>query len=220
MSLALLPAFPERLKDRRHAARASRATGVHMIRKFWASKTSFAPLQSPFPAIHLALASSVLLFCAAHASAGQAHLTWDAVSAPNLAGYRLYYGQTPSSYTTYIDVGLQTTATMTGLTAGKTYYFVVTAYDTAGDESGASNTASVTMSSNSTGAVNRDFNGDGKADILLQHTSGVLYEWLLNGPTVIGQGSPGGLGTDWTVVGIGDFNGDGKADLLLQHTSG
>ena len=191
-----------------------------MIRKFWASKTSFAPLQSPFPAIHLALASSVLLFCAAHASAGQAHLTWDAVSAPNLAGYRLYYSLTPSSYTTYIDVGLQTTAAMTGLTAGKTYYFVVTAYDTAGDESGASNTASVTISSNTTSAVNRDFNGDGKADILLQNAAGVLYELLLNGTTIIGQHALTGLGTVWKLVGVGDFNGDGKADILLQHTSG
>jgi len=140
-----------------------------MIRKFWAYKTYFAAQQSSFPATHLGwVVSSVLLCCAAHASAGQVHLTWDAVSAPNLVGYRLYYGQTPSSYTTHIDTGLQTTATMTGLTAGKTYYFVVTAYDTAGEESGASNTASVTIASNTTGAVNHDFNGDGRSDILLQ----------------------------------------------------
>ena len=66
----------------------------------------------------------------------------------------------------------------------------------------------------------RDFNGDGKADILWRHTSGTLYEWLLNGTSIIGQGSPGSASTDWTIVGVGDFNGDGKADILWWHTSG
>src|SRR5882724_8417633 len=65
-----------------------------------------------------------------------------------------------------------------------------------------------------------DFDGDGKSDILWRHTSGTLYQWLLNGTTVIGAGSPGGAPTDWTVVGVGDFNGDGKADILWRHTSG
>ena len=59
-----------------------------------------------------------------------------------------------------------------------------------------------------------DFNGDGKADILWRHTSGTLYQWQMNGTSVIGAGSPGGAPTDWTVVGVGDFNGDGKADVL------
>jgi len=65
-----------------------------------------------------------------------------------------------------------------------------------------------------------DFNGDGKADILWRHTSGVVYEWLLDGTSQIGAGSPGGAGTDWTIVGVGDFNGDGRADILWRHTSG
>ena len=44
-----------------------------------------------------------------------------------------------------------------------------------------------------------DFNGDGKADILWRHTSGSLYIWELNGPSVIGTGSPGGASTDWQI---------------------
>src|SRR5262245_23644410 len=56
-----------------------------------------------------------------------------------------------------------------------------------------------------------DFNGDGQADILWRNTtSGVVYEWLLNGTTIIGQGSPGSPGADWMIAGVGDFNGDGK----------
>jgi hypothetical protein len=68
--------------------------------------------------------------------------------------------------------------------------------------------------------VSHDLDGDGRSDILWRHTSGGVYEWLMNGTSVIGQGSPGSAGTDWTIVGVGDFNGDGKADLLWRHTSG
>src|SRR5215471_2267878 len=78
-------------------------------------------------------------------ASGQVSLAWDAVSAPDLAGYRLYYGQTSHAYTSQIDVGPQTTYTMTGLTDGQTYYFVVTAYDSAGNESPPSNEISITI---------------------------------------------------------------------------
>jgi hypothetical protein len=66
----------------------------------------------------------------------------------------------------------------------------------------------------------KDFNGDGKADLLWRHTSGAVYIWLLDGTSRIGEGPVGGVSTDWTIVGVGDFNGDGKADLLWRHTSG
>src|SRR5262249_30828659 len=66
----------------------------------------------------------------------------------------------------------------------------------------------------------RDFNADGISDILWRHSSGVVYEWLLNGASIIGAGSPGTASTDWRIVGVGDFNGDGKADVLWRHSSG
>jgi hypothetical protein len=65
-----------------------------------------------------------------------------------------------------------------------------------------------------------DFNGDGRSDILWRHSSGTVYEWLLNGTTLIDHGSPGSATTDWTIVGAGDFNGDGSADILWRHSSG
>ena len=91
------------------------------------------------------LGGCALLLWAANASAGQASLAWDAVSAPNLSGYRLYYGQTSHTYTAHLDVGLQTSATVPGLTVGQTYYFAVTAFDSTGQESPFSNEVSATI---------------------------------------------------------------------------
>jgi serralysin len=73
-----------------------------------------------------------------------------------------------------------------------------------------------------------DFNGDGKSDILLQHSTGgvadALAEWQMNGTQVIGGGYINGvdpnLSTGWSAGGVGDFNGDGKADILLQGSHG
>jgi hypothetical protein len=69
------------------------------------------------------------------AIAGTASLAWDPVSDTDLAGYRVYYGTSPGSYTQSVDVGNVTQATITGLTDCTNYYFGVKAYDTAANES-------------------------------------------------------------------------------------
>ena len=61
-------------------------------------------------------------------------LTWDAVSDPNLAGYRIYYSTTSGSYSQspQLTTGpATTTAQVTGLASGTTYYFVVTDFGSA-----------------------------------------------------------------------------------------
>jgi 6-phosphogluconolactonase (cycloisomerase 2 family) len=68
--------------------------------------------------------------------------------------------------------------------------------------------------------VDRDFNGDGRADILWRDASGTLALWLMNGTGVISSSLVGTVTLDWTIVGIGDFNGDGRADILWRHSSG
>jgi hypothetical protein len=62
-------------------------------------------------------------------------LGWDPSTEPAVVGYRLYVGSTSGAYSTVLDVGNATTATVPGLTVGATYYFAATAYDALGMES-------------------------------------------------------------------------------------
>jgi len=57
----------------------------------------------------------------------------------DLAGYKVYTGISSGNYTQNIDVGNVTSYTATNLSAGTTYYFAVTAYDTSGNQSSFSN---------------------------------------------------------------------------------
>jgi hypothetical protein len=69
-------------------------------------------------------------------------LDWDS-SAPSsdVAGYLIYYGGMPNTYTNRIEAGLATRVTVSNLVAGVTYYFAATAYSSAGLESDYSNEA-------------------------------------------------------------------------------
>jgi hypothetical protein len=73
-------------------------------------------------------------------TSGSAQLSWEAPTetvegtALTLEGYRVYYGTSSAAYSESIDVGNVTTTTISDL-ASATYYFAVTAYDTAGNES-------------------------------------------------------------------------------------
>jgi hypothetical protein len=72
-----------------------------------------------------------------------AELDWDAVMAPNVSGYRVYYGTASGTYFQArgagLNVGNTTNYTVTGLTSGTRYYFAVTVYDNLGNESDFSN---------------------------------------------------------------------------------
>ena len=78
----------------------------------------------------------------AAAQASGANLTWSANTETDLAGYRVYYGTASGSYSASIDAKKVTAYSVTGLDAGKTYYFALKAYDAAGNLSAYSNQAS------------------------------------------------------------------------------
>lgn len=90
----------------------------------------------------------LLLVVSGTSYAGQASLTWDAPTTnvdgtplTDLAGYKVYFGTASGVYGPAVDVKNVTVHTVTGLSEG-IKYFVVTAYDTSGNESAYSNEVS------------------------------------------------------------------------------
>src|SRR6266542_4473052 len=58
----------------------------------------------------------------------------------------------------------------------------------------------------------RDFDGDGKADIVWGDTAGDVLMWLMNGASVSSSNPLGNVTSVWSVAGVADFSGDSKAD--------
>lgn len=70
-------------------------------------------------------------------------LTWDPPTEP-YAGIKVYYGTSPGNYTSTINAGMVSTYTVRGLASG-TYYFALTAFDAAGNESDYSSVVTMTI---------------------------------------------------------------------------
>jgi hypothetical protein len=45
-----------------------------------------------------------------------------------------------------------------------------------------------------------DYNGDGKADILLQNTDGSVAQWLMDGAAIVSAAVVANPGSEWQVV--------------------
>jgi fibronectin type 3 domain-containing protein len=95
--------------------------------------------------LHIAVASiaiiATIMFWVVVSSAATSSVTlqWDANTEPDLAGYKLYQGAaTGGPYTLKQTLAKVTTTTVAGLVDG-THYFVLTAFDTVGNESSYSN---------------------------------------------------------------------------------
>jgi hypothetical protein len=73
-------------------------------------------------------------------------LAWDPNTEPDIAGYKLYCGEASGRYIASIDVGnvTQFQPTLKNLNPGDKAFFVVSAYNTSGLESGYSNEVSYT----------------------------------------------------------------------------
>jgi hypothetical protein len=95
-------------------------------------------LPSLFRKVLLTTGIAALVLCAVQAASAQnatVTLAWSANPEPNIAGYRLYYGIASRIYTQHLDTGNSTTATVSSLLPGTTYFFATTAYNTLGVES-------------------------------------------------------------------------------------
>ena len=66
---------------------------------------------------------------------GSVTLTWPPSGAPLVKGYMVYYGQVSHNYTSSVDVGKATTATISNLAGNKVYYFAIDSYGLLGNVS-------------------------------------------------------------------------------------
>jgi hypothetical protein len=69
-------------------------------------------------------------------------LAWDPNLAPGIVGYRLYSGTSSGVYTQSIEVGNVSSAALSALQVGRSYFFAVTDYNSVGQESAFSNEVS------------------------------------------------------------------------------
>ena len=82
----------------------------------------------------------LLAFCLSVAWVGKTsgqslELEWNPSVSTNVAGYDVFYGTNSGVYPYEIDAGNSTSAVITNLIPGMTYYFAATAYDASGDQS-------------------------------------------------------------------------------------
>lgn len=79
------------------------------------------------------------VFASAQGSTNLVNLSWQPSPDTNVIGYNIYYGTASRSYTNEVSLGNISSATISGLVGGVTYYFAATSYDATGDESDFSN---------------------------------------------------------------------------------
>jgi PKD repeat protein len=131
---------------------------------------------------------ALLLLLATRAVAGGVALAWDPVTIPQLVGYMVYYGPAAGTYTSSVDVGNTTSYTVTGLTEGATYHFVVTAYDASHTQSGPSNDVSAAVAYSTPVAQFSASTTSGTAPLALNFSStstGIIntYAWTFGDST-------------------------------------
>ena len=93
------------------------------------------------------IAALLILFSFQPGLSSQVTIAWDPNPQPEVEGYKLYHGATSGQYSGASDIGDQTSATLSGLQAGITYFIAATAYDVYGNQSNYSEEVSFTVPS-------------------------------------------------------------------------
>jgi hypothetical protein len=159
----------------------------------------------------LLLICFMLAKCAAAAAAGTATLAWsapatnaDSTPLTDLAGYKVYYGTASAQYGTPVDVGPASTYQINTLAEGVTYYFSVTAYNTAGGESGFSSEVSKAIPSSVQYALTTTLTGTGTGSVVSSPvgiTCGSACSALYPAGTtvaLVAQAAPGSVFLGWS----------------------
>ena len=161
---------------------------------------------------HLSVTALYFIVSSTNAHAGQVTCVWDKNTEPDLAGYKIYYGNSSRNYSQSVNITSPnvTTWTISDLSEGQTYYFAATAYNTSLIESNYSaevfctiNSATTTIQPTTSSSTLTDFNGDGKTDLVWRNQStGAIAVWLMDGTTILsGEVLTPVSDTNWQIVG-------------------
>lgn len=101
----------------------------------------------------LGIVAAVLSIQLSVVSGHAVSLAWDDSHDLNVVGYRLHYGTQSGNYTSTVDVGNVTSATLDLPADGQTYYIAATSYDADDGESGYSNETAITTTSTTSASV-------------------------------------------------------------------
>src|SRR5207344_2288550 len=143
-------------------------------------------------------------------------LAWNPNPEPDIAGYKIEFGNQPGVHPNVIDVGNQTSWQLGGLTDGLPYYIAVRAYNTSGLLSLPS--VEVSRRVGVPFSVRGDFDGDRKTEPAVFRPS--TGEWFLarstSNYTVPSIYQWGGVGD---IPVAGDYDGDSKIDPAVYRPS-
>ena len=157
---------------------------------------------------------------------------WTQSASPDVNGYHLYYGVGSGTYSNVVDVGNVTNATLSGLVDGTTYYFALTAYDTAGLESVYSQEISYTVPVSTNGPPSisltaptngASFLAGGNINLAASvaangHT--ITLVRFYSGTTLLGTSSNAPYSFGWTNVGAGSYSLSAQAVYDAGSTVG
>lgn len=121
----------------------------------------------------------------------------------------------------WTNVGAKTTAVALGFQSNTAYYWHVRAVNVIGvtyADAGSTDFWSFTTGTVPAVPDFRDFNGDGKPDLVWQNGAGDRYVWFMNGTSLMSGGllAPNPSDAALIIAGVNDFTGDGKPDVLVQ----
>ena len=165
-------------------------------------------------------------------AASSVTLVWDPSTSTNIAGYRVYYGPASRTYTNTLTVGNATSATISNLVTGATYYFTATVYDTANLESDFSNEVGYTnvvlapptiaLTSPANNAAFTEPATISLAADVAANGHAVTKVQFYNGTTLLGEGTNAPYALTWDSVTAGTYSLTARllydADATLDST--
>lgn len=174
---------------------------------------SSSELARPLSVVVLVLA----LGQGARSEAGSATLAWDYENDPSVQAYNLYYGPVAGAYTNFVSAGSMNQTTVSNLSAGETYYFAVTAVNSAGLESVFSSPVSYWIPVQATmtlGNLRQIYNGSPRPVSLTVVPADLPTTVTYNGST----NPPVEAGSYQVVASVLDTNHSGTATETLAET--